>query len=163
MSVRRLALSTGLAVLVTIASSFGSTVWVGAESISEALLELGPTRAAIACAFQGSYRYDPRTTQPDLRLISQPPDAEVVAFLNRPNTFGMSGVTGVTVTDVDVRPAQGLAMVWATVQMRGAPDRQEQFVLQANRSQWVMADIPAQTIYVCQRNLGDWRVVSERP
>ena len=162
MNVRRLAVSTLLAILAMLVSSFGMVIGIRAESLYAAFWELGPTRAAVACAFGGTYRYDPRVTVADDHLISERPEAAVVAFVGQTQVATDGRLARVTVSRVEVDPGQGQATVWADVYTRSSPDREERFVLQADRSQWISVDLPARTTYVCQKNLGKWRVIALR-
>ena len=120
----------------------------------EAYRELG--LAAPRCLAAHPVTYDPRHGgHADRAFVADPPEGVVVAALAAPGRT-------VTIERVQLDYRDTLAIVQARVREADGREQVREVRLRAG-GQIVSLDLPWQEVMLCNKDLGGWRVVPDRP
>ena len=130
------------------------TPLVAPLALVEASRELG--LAAPRCLAARPLAYDPRNGgHADRAFVADPPEGTAVAALAAPGR-----TVAIEWVQLDYRDT--LAIVWARVREADGREEVREVRLRAG-AQIVSLDLPWQEMMICNKNLGGWRVVPDRP
>lgn len=112
----------------------------------QAVRDLGPV-AGWRCVESASYSYDPSHERPDTTLLSEPPEARVLAQ-----------VPWLEVDRVEANLRGGDTLVSAHSPIESGADERRVYVLSPGRLQTVTVNQDR----LCNVHLGDWQIVGEQ-
>jgi hypothetical protein len=112
----------------------------------QAVRDLGPV-AGWRCVDSASYSYDPSHERPDSTLLSEPPEARVLAQ-----------VPWLEVDRVEANLRGGDTLVSAHSPIESGADERRVYVLSPGRLQTVTVNQDR----LCNVHLGDWQIVGEQ-
>lgn len=140
--------ATALLLLVVLVTGVGVSRLLDPQTLRlvQAVRDLGPV-AGWRCVESASYSYDPSHERPDSTLLSEPPEARVLAE-----------VPWLEVDRVEANLRGGDTLVSAHSPIESGADERRVYVLSPGRLQTVTVNQDR----LCNVHLGDWQIVGEQ-
>jgi hypothetical protein len=133
-------LVVALVVLLGVPRLFDPATWV----LLQAVHDLGPI-SGWRCAHSATYVYDPSRENADSTLLSDAPEATVLA--NAPE---------VQIDHVEANLRGGDTSVWTL-----DAEKRRGYVLSPGRLQAITIDLNGGRTTICNAHLGDWHIIGE--
>jgi hypothetical protein len=136
-----------LVLVVGVPRLLDSQTWI----LLQAVRDLGPL-SGWRCAQSATYVYDPGRERPDSTLLSDPPEARVLA----------ADAPGLEVDQVEANLRGGDTLVSVHVPTSDGSEDRRVYVLSPGRLQAVSVALLGGQATLCNAHLGDWQIVGEQ-